>query len=157
MDRPARARGADPDRAGDRDSRGTRLARTGRSGRAAAEAGDGAMRSVAGTLRMSFAVHAAFLGHAGRAVHRLRHAERACYFSLTAALVLLAASQSAHAQRFATNGPYNTPAGKSPTADMLREVGIEQHLDAPLPLDATFRDEAGRTVRLGDYFSDKPV
>ncbi|MGE5191188.1 MAG: SCO family protein [Deltaproteobacteria bacterium] len=36
-------------------------------------------------------------------------------------------------------------------------MGIEQHLDAPLPLDAVFRDEAGRAVRLGDCFSDKPV
>ena len=27
----------------------------------------------------------------------------------------------------------------------------------PLPLDAVFRDEAGREVRLGSYFGDKPV
>jgi protein SCO1/2 len=63
----------------------------------------------------------------------------------------------AAAQRFATGPAYNNPAGKSPTADLLREVGIEQHLDAQLPLDAVFRDESGREVRLGDYFSDKPV
>jgi protein SCO1/2 len=61
------------------------------------------------------------------------------------------------AQRFATGGAYNTPAGKSPTAELLRDVRIEQHLDAPLPLDAVFRDETGREVRLGDYFSDQPV
>jgi protein SCO1/2 len=70
---------------------------------------------------------------------------------------VFASSQFAHAQRFATNGPYNTPAGKSPTADMLRDVGIEQHLDAQLPLDSLLRDETGRAVHLGDYFSDKPV
>lgn len=36
-------------------------------------------------------------------------------------------------------------------------VGVGQNLDAPLPLDATFRDEAGAEVRLGDYFGDRPV
>src|SRR5260221_2843127 len=39
----------------------------------------------------------------------------------------------------------------------LRGVGFDQRLDEPLPLDATFHDEAGNSVRLGDYFSDKPV
>ncbi len=62
----------------------------------------------------------------------------------------------AHAQRFAS-APYGTPAGSSPTADMLRGVGIEQHLGARLPLDAEFRDETGREVKLGDYFGDQPV
>lgn len=31
------------------------------------------------------------------------------------------------------------------------KVGIEQHLDAQLPLDTMFRDESGRVVRLRDY------
>ena len=60
------------------------------------------------------------------------------------------------AQRF-TSVPYGTPAGSSPTADMLRDVGIEQHLNAQLPLDAVFRDEQGHEVKLGDYFKDRPV
>ena len=60
------------------------------------------------------------------------------------------------AQRF-TSVPYGTPAGSSPTADMLRDVGIEQHLNAQLPLDAVFRDEHGHEVKLGDYFKDRPV
>ena len=42
-----------------------------------------------------------------------------------------------------------------PTA--LRDVGIEQKLDHQLPLDLTFRDEAGQTVKLGQYFGQKPV
>jgi protein SCO1/2 len=66
-------------------------------------------------------------------------------------------TQPAAAQRFATGGPYGTPAGKSPTAELLRDVGIEQQQGNPLPLDAVFRDEAGREVRLGSYFGDKPV
>jgi protein SCO1/2 len=39
----------------------------------------------------------------------------------------------------------------------LREVGIDQRLGEPLPLDATFTDDQGRAVTLGDYFGAKPV
>jgi protein SCO1/2 len=39
----------------------------------------------------------------------------------------------------------------------LREIGFDQNLDRPLPLDAEFQDEAGRAVRLGQYFGSKPV
>src|SRR5436190_2148072 len=40
---------------------------------------------------------------------------------------------------------------------MLRQVSLEQRLNEQVPLDLTFRDEADRAVRLGDYFGDKPV
>ena len=39
----------------------------------------------------------------------------------------------------------------------LQDVGIDQRLDAKVPLELTFRDEAGKQVKLGDYFHDKPV
>ena len=40
----------------------------------------------------------------------------------------------------------------------LLNVGIDQKLGAELPLDATFRDEAGRTVQLREYFKGvRPV
>jgi protein SCO1/2 len=39
----------------------------------------------------------------------------------------------------------------------LREVGIDQHLNEQLPLDLTFRDESGQTVKLGQYFGKRPV
>lgn len=39
----------------------------------------------------------------------------------------------------------------------LREVGFDQHLGEQLPLDIELRDEAGRPVRLGQYFGQKPV
>ena len=39
----------------------------------------------------------------------------------------------------------------------LREIGFDQNLDQPVPLDTTFRDESGRTVRLGEYFGKRPV
>ncbi len=40
---------------------------------------------------------------------------------------------------------------------LLRDVGIDQKLDAQVPLELTLRDEDGRTVRLGEYFGEKPV
>jgi protein SCO1 len=40
---------------------------------------------------------------------------------------------------------------------LLKQVGIDQKLNAQIPLDLTFRDETGKTVELGDYFGRKPV
>jgi cytochrome c oxidase subunit II len=37
------------------------------------------------------------------------------------------------------------------------DVRFEQRLDEQIPLDLDFRDEAGQTIRLGDYFGNKPV
>lgn len=39
----------------------------------------------------------------------------------------------------------------------LQGIGIEQHLNAQLPLDATFRDESGRVTPLRAYFGKRPV
>ena len=39
----------------------------------------------------------------------------------------------------------------------LREIGFDQNIDQRVPLDTTFRNEAGATVHLGDYFGKKPV
>ena len=39
----------------------------------------------------------------------------------------------------------------------LHNVGIDQELNHQVPLDLVFHDEAGKTVRLGDYFGKKPV
>jgi protein SCO1/2 len=39
----------------------------------------------------------------------------------------------------------------------LHDVTFVQRLGEQLPLDAQFRDEAGRAVALGDYFGEKPV
>jgi protein SCO1/2 len=47
------------------------------------------------------------------------------------------------------------PSSQVPQA--LREIGFDQNLNQRVPLDAVFRDEAGATVRLGDYFGKRPV
>ena len=41
--------------------------------------------------------------------------------------------------------------------DVLNTVKIDQRLGQQLPLDAAFRDETGKTVKLGEYFGKKPV
>jgi protein SCO1 len=56
---------------------------------------------------------------------------------------------------------YEQPAPAEPSANtmprMLTEIGLDQKLGYSLPLDAVFRDEEGRSVRLGDYFGTRPV
>ncbi len=39
----------------------------------------------------------------------------------------------------------------------LRDLGWDQQMGAELPLDATFVDQDGKTVRLRDYFGERPV
>lgn len=39
----------------------------------------------------------------------------------------------------------------------LREIGFDQNLDQPIPLDVPFRDDAGRAIQLRDYFGTRPV
>jgi protein SCO1/2 len=39
----------------------------------------------------------------------------------------------------------------------LKNVGIDQRLNERVPLEAIFKDDQGREVRLGDYFKGKPV
>jgi protein SCO1 len=67
------------------------------------------------------------------------------------ALTLLATSASAQMN----NGVMSPPANTRPPR--LENVGIEQHLDAQVPPDLTFRDETGAAVKLGDYFGHKPL
>lgn len=52
----------------------------------------------------------------------------------------------------------SAPAGAQPMMPSpAREVGWTQNPGTALPLDATFRDENGKAVRLGDYFGKRPV
>jgi protein SCO1/2 len=40
---------------------------------------------------------------------------------------------------------------------VLKEIGIDQKLDAQVPLDLEFSDERGNPVKLGQYFGSRPV
>ncbi len=67
------------------------------------------------------------------------------------AVALLAAS----AWGQMNNGVMSPPANTRPPR--LENVGIEQHLDAQVPADLTFRDDTGKAVKLGDYYGHKPL
>jgi protein SCO1 len=54
-----------------------------------------------------------------------------------------------------TKGILSPPANVRPPG--LKNVGIEQHLDGQISPDLVFRDEAGKTVRLGEYFGQRPM
>ena len=40
---------------------------------------------------------------------------------------------------------------------ILQKIGIDQKIGQQLPLDLTFKDEQGRDVRLGEFFTGRPV
>lgn len=48
-------------------------------------------------------------------------------------------------------------AEQRPVAELVQEIGIDQKLNAQIPLDLVFKNEKGETVKLGDYFGSKPV
>lgn len=50
-----------------------------------------------------------------------------------------------------------TARGGEAPGRVIDRVGFDQNLGKVVPLDLPFRDESGRTVRLGDYFGKKPV
>src|SRR5438128_700729 len=73
--------------------------------------------------------------------------------TFAAAFCFLASLSPAFGQLMAPQvGP---PSNRLPQA--LSDIGIDQKLSEQVPLDLVFRDEQGRLVRLGDYFSRKPV
>jgi protein SCO1/2 len=81
---------------------------------------------------------------------------------LVAAHVAVAffACGSAHAQM--TGAPiqgYKRDPGIASSAvpAPLREIGFDQRIGDLAPLDASFVDESGRTIRLGEYFGARPV
>jgi protein SCO1/2 len=73
-------------------------------------------------------------------------------------LVSLTASTLSFAQPPSTFMRGATQPSSQVTPADLADVGIEQKLDQQIPLDLAFKDEAGNTVKLGDYFrSGRPV
>jgi len=73
---------------------------------------------------------------------------------LSLALLAMAACAQAFGQGM-SKGIMSPPANVRPPH--LQNVGIEQHLDAQIPADLAFTDDAGRAVKLGDYFGHKPL
>jgi protein SCO1/2 len=79
-------------------------------------------------------------------VNRMTLSIVACAFAVTATV----------ARAGYNNAPAERP--QPAAASMIQRVGIDQKLDAQLPLDLKFRDETGKVVQLGDYFGKgRPV
>jgi protein SCO1/2 len=78
-------------------------------------------------------------------------------FVFAAAMLLAASSVPGLAQV----APYGQKTMGEPAQDhlpdILNTVKIQQRLGEQLPLDASFRDETGKPVKLGDYFGKVPV
>ena len=68
---------------------------------------------------------------------------------------LLAAGASAYGQLADTGKPLGATAQALP--QYLKNAGLEQRLNQPLPLHAMFVDETGKAVMLGQYFHQRPV
>jgi len=83
-------------------------------------------------------------GHAGTAFH-----------VLVALLALIASGTDQAMSQGMSQGIMSPPAKVRPP--YLTNVGIEQHLDSPVPSDLAFMDDSGHPVKLGDYFGKKPL
>jgi protein SCO1/2 len=82
----------------------------------------------------------------------IRKTLRTVALSAAAAIVLASAAM---AQVSGYGDKQIGPANEK--ARVLDKVGIQQHLDQPLPLNLTFTDDAGKQVQLADYFGKKPA
>ena len=52
---------------------------------------------------------------------------------------------------------FSANAQQATTPAILSKVGITQNLNARIPPDLAFRDETGKSVRIGDFFGRKPI
>lgn len=71
------------------------------------------------------------------------------------AVCLLISGASAFGQLADTSKPLGAAAQALP--GYLKDAGLEQRLNQPLPLAARFVDDAGKPVELGQYFGRRPV
>jgi protein SCO1 len=79
--------------------------------------------------------------------------------SIAAAAVVLCAGLDATLAAAQVSGygdKQMAPASDKPPS-VLNDVGIAQRLNQPLPLNLAFTDDAGKPVRLGDYFGKRPA
>jgi protein SCO1/2 len=81
-------------------------------------------------------------------------------FGWTVAVALVVVVTTTAVASAQPSRPLSVPTpGTAATAQIpaLREAGIDQRLDSLLPVDAEFIDDAGRPVRLGQYFGARPI
>ena len=71
-----------------------------------------------------------------------------------AAIAFVALSAPAQAQ-YAAGPQRPNPVNQKP--EVLKNVGIDQKIGQQMPLDLSFKNEAGRDVRLAEFFGSRPV
>ena len=69
--------------------------------------------------------------------------------------VVFCAIAPAVAQQYSADRPLGASAQSAPA--YLKNAGIDQNLNHPLPVGDHFRDESGADVTLGKYFNQRPV
>lgn len=80
-----------------------------------------------------------------------------CHAAGISVLLLCAALATTAAAQPGLPSPAVSGRNLSQSAPAPSDIGIDQKLDQQVPADLEFRDEAGKTVRLGDYFGKKPI
>jgi protein SCO1/2 len=84
------------------------------------------------------------------------HCRKVCAaLAVAFALAAPAAAQQSQPSFYDLQDSSAPPASRMP--DVLKSIGLEQRLGTKVPLDLPFKDEAGRDVKLGDYFGKRPV
>ena len=77
-------------------------------------------------------------------------------FAVCAFLGLIFSAPHAQAWQYSADRPVGASAQQAPA--WQKNAGIDQNLNRQLPLDAAFKDESGRDVKLGDEFGhNRPV
>ncbi|MGA3082757.1 MAG: SCO family protein [Terracidiphilus sp.] len=91
-----------------------------------------------------------------RSTGTIRRSWRGAAVSGAIVLCALIASASLPAQ-VSGYGDKQLGATSDQTPEILKKVGIAQHLNEQLPLSLTFTDDAGKQVQLASYFGKKPA
>ncbi len=89
------------------------------------------------------------------AAHTIRPIMKRSGATATLACALLCASALGQVSSYGDKQTGENTGDQLP--QVLQKVGVAQHLNQPLPLDAQFVDDTGKPVKLGDYFGKHPA
>ncbi len=78
-------------------------------------------------------------------------------FTHTMSTVLLVGALVGGLMQFGATPAMSQQSAFKPNVNTDANIGIDQNLDAQVPLDLTFTDQTGKQVKLQEYFGKKPV
>jgi len=81
--------------------------------------------------------------------------QAAALYSAVLGCTLLGSTGLAQVSSYGDKAAGQNTGDQLPT--VLQKVAVTQHLNQPLPLNAGFVDDTGKTVKLGDYFGKHPA